>query len=155
MVLLCSKHESLIRVHEYSRARRYLILVFQFSILGSWFSPIKTPQPSGGENWVSRIESRLSTCFWAVLYTCCQAKKEELQLNVFRGSLLRWFLGVVYGVEVVTEGGSGFSLHLHFTLTLLLAVSRMYSNVVNGYITCKAWSPYTFQDNLNRYSAQI
>ena len=82
-------------------------------------------------------------------------KKEQLQLNVFRGSLLRWFLGVVYHLEVVTEGGSVFSLHLHFTLTLLLAVSRMYSNIVNSYITCKIWSPYTFQDNLNRYSAQI
>ena len=65
-------------------------------------------------------------------------KKEQLQLlNVFRGSLLRWFLGVVYHLEVVTEGGSVFSLHLHFTLTLLLAVSRMYSNIVNSYITCK------------------
>ena len=79
-------------------------------------------------------------------------KKEQLQLNVFRGSLLRWFLGVVYRVEVVMEGGSVFSLHLHFTLTLLLAVSRMYSNVVNGYITSKIWSPDTFQDNLNRYT---
>ena len=34
--------------------------------------------------------------------------KKELQLNVFRGSLLRWFLGVVYQVEVVAEGRSVF-----------------------------------------------
>ena len=77
-------------------------------------------------------------------------KKEQEQLNVFRVSLVRWFIGV----EVVMEGRSVFSLHLYFILTLLLAVSRMYSNVVNGYITCKIWSPYTFQDNLNRSSAQ-
>ena len=35
-------------------------------------------------------------------------KKEQLQLNVFRVSLLRWFLGVVYRVEVDTEGGVSF-----------------------------------------------
>ena len=42
-------------------------------------------------------------------------KKEQLQLNVFRGSLLRWFLGVVYREEVVTEGGQFFL----YTYTLL------------------------------------
>ena len=43
-------------------------------------------------------------------------------------------------MEVVTEGRSVFFstvIFKNFILTLLFTVSRMYRNVVNGYITCK------------------
>ena len=84
--------------------------------------------------------------------------------NIFSGSPLRWFLGVVYGALQKEVNGSGLRRVVSFfstpnfkkfILTLSFAVSRLNSNVVNGYITCKIRSPYTFQDNLNKYSTQI
>ena len=55
-------------------------------------------------------------------------KKKQGQLNVFRGSLLRWFLGMIYGVEAVTEGRSVFfstpTLYSHLVVGSAHAVQR-------------------------------
>ena len=116
-------------------------------------------RPSWPKNWVEVSSWDCQLAFECYCKDVRQNEKEQEHLNILRGSPLRCFLGLVYGTLQKKMHGSGhrrvvrfFSTPIFktFILTLLFAVSRLYSNVVNSYITCKIWSPYTFQDNLNK-----
>ena len=83
--------------------------------------------------------------FSGTVYKMSGKIKKNNNSLMFLG-VVRWFLGVVYGALQKEVHGSGhrrvvsfFSkpIFKNFILTLLFAVSRLYSNVVNGYITCK------------------